>query len=95
MGMPACRLTDKTIGHSCFPPQVTIQGSPNVFIESKPAFRVGDAIQPHCCGNSCHPSSGGKGSMTVFVNGKPLMRVRDPATCKSIMATGARTVKAG
>lgn len=92
--MPACRLTDMTTGHGCFPPQKTIQGSPNVFIEKFPAFRVGDAIQPHCC-KYCHPSFGGVGSSTVFVNGRPLMRIKDKVTCGGVMMTGAKKVRAG
>lgn len=92
--MPACRLSDKTMGHGCYPPQVTLEGSDNVFIEGLPAFRQGDKIQPHCC-NGCHPSAGGEGSPTVFVNNRALNRVTDKATCGSIMLTGAKTVKAG
>lgn len=94
MGMQVCRLTDKTMGHGCYSPQVTLQGSENVFIEGLPAFRQGDAIQPHCC-DGCHPSFGGQGSPTVRVNGRALQRVTDTASCGSIMLTGAKTVKAG
>ena len=94
VGMPACRLTDMTMGHGCYPPQATIQGSNDVFIEGLPAHRVGDKIQPHCC-YGCHPTTASKGSSTVFINGKGLMRVTDSASCGSKMMTGATTVKAG
>lgn len=94
MGMAICRLTDMTMGHGCFPPQVIIQGSETVFIEGLPAHRQGDAIQPHCC-KTCHPSAGGPGSPTVFVNGRAVQRVMDTATCGSVLMTGAKTVRAG
>lgn len=94
MGLQVSRLGDMTTGHGCFPPQKTIQGSTNVFIEGKPAFRQLDAAQPHCC-KYCHPTNAIKGSMTVYVNQRQLMRVTDPCNCGSRMMTGARTVRAG
>ena len=94
MGMPVSRLFDKTMGHGCYAPQKLLEGSPNVFVEGKPANRVGDKIQPHCC-DGCHPSTSSKGSSKVFVNGKQLMRVGDRANCGSVLMTGAKTVKAG
>lgn len=94
MGLPVCRLADMTMGHGCYPPQVLLEGSEDVFIEGIPAHRVGDKIQKHCC-KGCHPSTSAIGSSSVFVNGKAIMRIGDSADCGSIMMTGASTVKAG
>lgn len=94
MGMPVARKDDMTMGHGCYPPQKLIGASEDVFIEGKPAHRVGDEIQKHCC-DGCHPSKAGTGSGTVFVNGKALMRVADKADCGSAVMTGAKTVAAG
>lgn len=106
MGLPVCRKGDLAMGHGCWPPHNTIQGSEDVFVEGLSVFRSGDDIQPHsCCGT--HKSYGGTGSPTVFVNGKAIQRVSDkatgpyttcggtPAICSSVMMTGASTVKAG
>lgn len=81
-----------TMGHDCHPPQKILAGSMNVLIEKKPAARTGDAIQPHCCGNSCHPTFCAMGSPTVLVNGRPLQRVTSVASCGSVIMTGAMTV---
>lgn len=92
---PVVRLNDICTGHGCFPPRPNIQGSPNVFVNGRPAHRVGDAWAAHCCGVPCHAGTAAKGSSTVFVNGKPLCRVGDDVDCGSKMAQGSPNVFAG
>lgn len=94
MKQPISRLGDSTMGHGCYPPQIILEGSMNVFVEKIGVARVGDKIQPHSCHHT-HPSTAAFGSMTVFVNKRPVMRVTDRADCGSIMLTGAATVRAG
>lgn len=49
-----------------------VQGSPDVFINGKPALRVGDrGIHKLCCGTNT------EGAPTVFINGKPAVRMHD------------------
>ena len=63
-------------------------GSGDVFINNRPAARVGDSSTGHLRpGNPCkgHVASISQGSSTVFVNGKPMARVGDPlASCTSV-----------
>jgi len=94
--MPAvARKGDICTGHGCFPPRPNDQGSPNVFINGKPAHRVGDHWKVHCCGRKCHDSVLRDGSGTVFVNGKGLGRIGDAVACGSRVATGSSNVFAG
>ncbi|MBR1602595.1 MAG: hypothetical protein IJ667_04060 [Synergistaceae bacterium] len=54
--MPAAaRLNDVCTGHSCFPPRVNVQGSPNVFTNGRPNHRQGDAWETHCCTHPDEP----------------------------------------
>ena len=70
-----------------------IQGSPNVFVNSKPAVRKGDAVAGH--GKPPHASPIMVGSSgTVFVNGKGVCRAGDPASCGHV-ASGSSNVFAG
>lgn len=84
--MPAQgRLGDKSQapadGHGCpaCPHPVigpAVQGSPNVFVNSRPAVRVGDmGIHAACCGPNMWKAV--EGSATVFFNGKPAHRMGD------------------
>lgn len=67
-GIPFSRRgIDLTAGH-CYPPVPIIAASPNVFVNSANADRVGDPIPPHCCGDSCHSGNAAAGSPDVFVN---------------------------
>lgn len=67
-GIPFSRRgIDLTAGH-CYPPVPIISASPNVFVNSAQADRVGDPIPPHCCGDSCHAGNAAAGSPNVFVN---------------------------
>jgi len=46
--MPAVvRLGDNSCGHGCFPPRPNVEASPNVFVNSKGAHRLGDAWAVH------------------------------------------------
>lgn len=66
-GCPGCP-------HSVIGPAVS--GSPNVFINGKPALRVGDpGIHAACCGSNTWQAI--QGSPNVFINGKPAHRLGD------------------
>ena len=53
-----------------------VGGSPNVFINGRPALRVGDpGIHSACCGANQWKAS--TGSSTVFINGLPAHRMGD------------------
>ncbi|MCX7999773.1 MAG: hypothetical protein N3A69_12625 [Leptospiraceae bacterium] len=42
------RLVDKSCGHGCWPPRPNDEGSPNVFVNSRPVHRLGDHWETHC-----------------------------------------------
>jgi len=75
--MGFARLTDLTLGHSCWPPVHIISGSGNVFVENLPASGIGrDAHAIHCdtvCtigknpGDDCHDGIISSGSGNVFI----------------------------
>src|SRR2546422_10953747 len=66
-GCPACP-------HPAVGPIVT--GSPDVFVNSKPAARQDDlGIHAVCCGPNTFTIQ--RGSPTVYVNGKPFARMND------------------
>lgn len=59
---------------------VLITGSSDVFINSVPTVRIGDAVAGH--GDNEHSSPVmATGSSIVFVNGIPLCKAGDVATC--------------
>lgn len=95
--MPAVsRQGDTCTGHGAFPPRQSTSGSSNVFINGKPALRVGDAWATHCDPSpSCHAGTQASGSATVFVNGRPLARIGDSVDCGSAVAAGSANVFAG
>ena len=64
------------------------QGSPDVYVENKPAVRKGDLVSPH--GNHSTASMAA-GSPNVYVNNLPVCREGDVATCGHV-ATGSSTV---
>jgi uncharacterized Zn-binding protein involved in type VI secretion len=70
-----------------------IQGSPNVFVENKPAVRIGDAVAGHGRGPHAGPVMA-SGSGTVFINNIALCREGDTATCGHAVS-GSGTVFAG
>ncbi len=66
-GCPACP-------HPCKGP--IIAGSPDVFVNGKPASRKDDpGIHMACCGPNTWTATAGSG--TVFINGKPAHRKGD------------------
>lgn len=53
-----------------------IAGSPDVYIDCKPALRVGDpGVHSSCCGSNAWTAAGG--ASTVFINGQPAHRLGD------------------
>lgn len=66
-------------GKPCCPHAVegpAIQGSPNVFVNSKAALRVGDpGVHTACCGPNTWQAV--KGSKSVYINSKPAHRLDD------------------
>jgi uncharacterized Zn-binding protein involved in type VI secretion len=95
MGMQAARKQDLSSGHSCFPPRPIVEGSSNVFTNSRPAVRKGDLVDIHNCGNSAHKGNIAKGSATVYINSKQAARVKDPITCGDVVMTGSTNVYIG
>lgn len=95
--MPAItRVGDANTGHDACPPTTLASGSSNVFVEGKPAGRVGDPYVAHGCKD--HPSHVGtiaSGSANVFINKKPAARVGDPVSCGGCVAEGASKVSVG
>ncbi|WP_087020954.1 PAAR domain-containing protein [Thaumasiovibrio subtropicus] len=95
MGKPAANVGS---GHSC--PAKTgkiphvggpvATGSGNVFVEGKPASKVGDMCV--CCGP---PDSIAAGSGSVFINGQPAARMGDGTAHGGSVISGAATVTIG
>lgn len=91
MSKPAVRKGDKCTGHGDAKPRANVQGSPDVFINGKPAHRQGDMWGIH----KSHNSKLARGSSVVFVNGKGQARVGDPVMCGSKCAQGSPNVFVG
>jgi len=91
MSKPAVRKGDKCTGHGDAKPRACVQGSPDVFINGKPAHRQGDMWGMH----KSHTSKLARGSSSVFVNGKGQARVGDPVLCGSRCAQGSPNVFVG
>lgn len=71
-----------------------IVGSPNVFVNDKPAVRIGDSVLPH--GRRQHNTAVmATGSSTVFANSIPVSRNGDIANCGHSSAGGSSDVFAG
>lgn len=95
-GTGAARLLDVDTGHGCFPPSPVISASPDVFINYRPAARLGDPLAPHACPNSPpHGRNLSAGSATVFINGQPASRIGDAIGCGGSMASGSGDVFIG
>ena len=90
----AARLGDSCTGHGCWPSRANASGSPDVFINSRAAHRVGDPWPAHTCPSipETHGGTMAAGSPNVFVNGRPLARIGDPVSCGSSVATGSADV---
>ena len=99
MGKPAARLGDIGSDHTChFPATPAVEGSPNVFINGRPAVREGDAFAPHGCIPDKippHPRKLAKGASTVFINGKHAGRIDDPVDCGGKVVVGSPNVFIG
>lgn len=90
------RQGDLNTGHDSCPPVPLATGSSNVFIEGKPAGRVGDTYAAHGCDD--HPSHVGSistGAPHVFINGKAVGRIGDSVSCGGTVAQGSSTVLCG
>lgn len=72
---PAARLGDIGSNHGAWPPTPIIAGSGDVFINSKPAARQGDALVPHAKPKSPpHGRSIAEGSSTFLLTvSRPLV----------------------
>jgi uncharacterized Zn-binding protein involved in type VI secretion len=56
-----------------------VTGSPDVYVNNRPAVRVGDTgVHAACCGPNTWTAAAG--SSTVFVNNKPVHRMGDQDT---------------
>ena len=73
---------------------ILIEASPDVFVNSYAAVRIGDAVQPHGDGPHAGPVMA-EGSSTVFVNSIPLCRQGDLATCGHPAGPGSPDTFAG
>lgn len=95
MQSAAARLGDTCSGHGCFPPRANDSGSSNVFINGKPAHRVGDHWVVHTCGDDAHDGVLSTGSYRTFVNGMNLGVIGSVISCGSIVAEGSPNVFVG
>lgn len=94
---PAARRGDPGTPHCSS--YVIAVGSGDVFINDKPAARVGDTSTSHLRpgGRRCvaHVAPIAQGSATVFVNGIALARQGDPLSSCTNIAQGSPDVFAG
>ena len=94
---PVARLGDAGVPHCT--PYAIAQGSLNVFINGRPAARIGDFSTLHKTpgGKTCvpHVSVISTGSASVFVNGRPVARVGDLLAGCTAIAQGSVNVFAG
>ena len=88
------RLGDAGVTHCT--PYTIAQGSPNVFINGRPAARIGDSSTLHKKpgGKNCvpHVSVISSGSASVFVNGRPVARIGDSLADCTVIAQGSSNV---
>jgi uncharacterized Zn-binding protein involved in type VI secretion len=94
---PAARVGDAGLPHCTAYTIAT--GSPTVFIDNRPAARVGDITTLHKKpgGKKCipHVATIATGSSRVFINGKPAARVGDALLDCTVILTGSPTVFIG
>jgi uncharacterized Zn-binding protein involved in type VI secretion len=90
--MPAaCRLTDSSTGHGCFPP-TTVNGgvASKTSIEGLMAAVVGSSHPPHSCGTTVHAGRTiSSGSAKTTIEGIPAARIGDSISCGDVMGQGA------
>ncbi|MDN7620244.1 MULTISPECIES: RHS repeat-associated core domain-containing protein [Burkholderia] len=87
----------KGLGNAISPPEEkgTIQnGSPDVFVNGKPAARAADGadMDPVLCSDHPGPQFVAQGSDVVFINDLPAARVDDKTTCDGTISKGSPDV---
>jgi len=94
---PAARVGDAGLPHCTA--YVIATGSPTVFINNRPAARLGDVSTLHKKpgGKTCipHVATIVTGSSTVFINGQPAARVGDALLDCTVIISGSPTVFIG
>ena len=96
--MPALtRQGDDCTGHDDCPPRPLATGSPNVFVNGRPAGRVNaDQYENHgCFAHASHSAVIASGSSNTFINGFPAGRIGDPVSCGGSVAVGSPNVFVG
>ena len=95
--MPAAtRLNDNCTWHDACPPVPLVEGSPNVYINGRPAGRVGDHYSAHgCVTHPGHQDVIAAGSSKVVINGKPAARVGDAVSIGGAVQDGSGNVVIG
>ena len=94
MSKGAARLADICDGHRRISPRANDQGSPDVFINGRPAHRQSDSWPVHRRPR-IHKSFLASGSPTVYTNNLQQGRIGDPVACGSKVATGSTDVFIG
>ena len=91
---PAAGLGDLCVVHCSLP--VVATGSPNVFINKRPASKIADKIAPHLQPGSpscvVHVSAIATGSPTVFINKLPAAHLGSKLVACTAIATGSPNV---
>ena len=90
---PVARLGDMCTGHDASPPRGNVEGSPNVFVNSLPVHREGDAWDVH--GVPPHGSVLADGWHSVYVNGHRMGYIGAPVACGGSVAEGSENVFVG
>lgn len=95
--MPAAtRKGDGCTGHDACPPVPLAGGSPDVFINGRPAGRVGDHYAFHgCVLHAGHQDVIAAGSASVFINGRPAARAGDSVSSGGAVQDGSADVFIG
>jgi len=95
----AVTMGDKASCPTCNTPLTpAIEGSPNVFINGKPAMRAGDSYAPGFCPvclTSVPSRKLEKGSSSVFINGVPAGRIGDALSGGGVVIGGSSNVFIG
>ncbi|KAB7669754.1 type VI secretion system PAAR protein [Plesiomonas shigelloides] len=93
MSKKAATIGDIGTDHDGFPPTPIIEGSQDIIIDSKPAARVGDALEPHAKpGSPPHDRAITTGSTTVFFNGKPAALTGSKVGCGGVIIGGSSVI---
>jgi uncharacterized Zn-binding protein involved in type VI secretion len=87
-------------GHICYPPTALVQSSQNVYVNFKPAGRLGDLFTAHACPcDKCPPPHTVRaisdGPLNVYFNMRPPGRIGDQISCGDKIAQGSFNVFAG